>query len=161
MSAPTFVLNSGTGFGGLGSSLGPDGKFYPLEVQAKTPTQVTREQWVANTNAAWDAANPLGANNFRFGLNLGSGLVAGGAGTLLTGVYLLATGKTKKGAIAALLGAVATAVGFSVGAKTAVAYGDDGGVKGLGAYIDADGAVKGTIPAWAFQPNPGGLIPTR
>lgn len=81
MSAPTFILNSG--LAGLGSMPTPMPR-----------TEVTRDQWVANTNAAWLSANPAGTV-----------MLAGGAAVGLFGLYQLVTGGSKvTGGLLALVG---------------------------------------------------------
>ena len=81
MPAPTFVLNSG--LAGLGSQATPMPR-----------TEVTREEWVANTNAAWLGKNPAS-----------TAMLAGGAAVGLFGLYQLFTGGSKvTGGLLALVG---------------------------------------------------------
>lgn len=127
MPAPVFYL-SGSNLSGLGATPAPR-------------TEVTRDQWVQNTNNAWEAANPGKAADLRAGISLSSGMLTGGVVTALFGGYLLATGKTALGAVLALGGIGLGAVGFMKGKES------------LTPYLDTDPYKTGSTPGVATLPS--------
>ena len=111
MTAPIFIQNDSR-FAGLGASEVNFSDDEGLTITAKVPTtrqEVTESEWIQNTNAQWEAANPQGAAALQKKHSIPM-LV--GAAALLAGGIAMASGKAKLGIPLTLLGAGGVVAGL-------------------------------------------------